>query len=156
MTEIQNFIINKRLQLGITQQQLALLLGMKDNGERTVRGWENGEHKPTPTRLQKIKELQASYTFEKNKKPLFSFIDLFAGIGGLRLPFQLLGGECVFTSEIDKYAKQTYFANFGDYPDGDITKIKAEDIPDHDLLLAGFPCQAFSQAGLKLGFKDTC
>lgn len=85
----------------------------------------------------------------------FRFIDLFAGIGGIRLPFQELGGECVFTSEWDKYSQITYEANFGDIPQGDITKIPASKIPDHDLLLAGFPCQAFSQAGLKQGFYDT-
>mgnify|MGYP000014470357 FL=1 len=83
------------------------------------------------------------------------FIDLFAGIGGMRLPFEILGGKCVFTSEIDKFAKQTYEANFTGEVAGDITKIKEEEIPGHDLLLAGFPCQSFSQAGLKKGFGDT-
>jgi DNA (cytosine-5)-methyltransferase 1 len=82
------------------------------------------------------------------------FIDLFAGIGGMRLPFESLGGECVFTSEIDKFARQTYEANFTGEVAGDITKIKEEAIPGHDLLLAGFPCQSFSQAGLKRGFHD--
>lgn len=83
------------------------------------------------------------------------FIDLFAGIGGMRLPFEILGGKCVFTSEIDKFARQTYEANFTGEVAGDITKIKEEEIPRHDLLLAGFPCQSFSQAGLKKGFGDT-
>ena len=87
--------------------------------------------------------------------PTFKFIDLFAGIGGMRIPFEELGGKCVFTSEIDKFAQKTYEANFGEVPHGDITKINAEDIPKHDLLLAGFPCQAFSHAGLKKGFEDT-
>lgn len=90
-----------------------------------------------------------------NNKKAFRFIDLFAGIGGLRLPFDKLGGECVFSSEIDKYAQKTYFANYGELPQGDITLINANDIPDHDLLLAGFPCQAFSQAGKKQGFYET-
>lgn len=85
----------------------------------------------------------------------FTFIDLFAGIGGIRLPFQQLGGHCVFTSEWDRFAQKTYFANYGEMPDGDITKIKACDIADHDILLGGFPCQAFSQAGLKQGFSDS-
>ena len=85
----------------------------------------------------------------------YTFIDLFAGIGGIRLPFQELGGKCVFSSEIDKHAQKTYFSNYGEYPSGDITQISASDIPDHDVLLAGFPCQAFSQAGLKKGFYDT-
>jgi len=66
-----------------------------------------------------------------------------------------LGGHCVFTSEWDKFAQKTYFANYGEMPDGDITQIKNSDIPDHDVLLGGFPCQAFSQAGLKQGFSDT-
>jgi DNA (cytosine-5)-methyltransferase 1 len=88
-------------------------------------------------------------------KPPFTFIDLFAGIGGIRLPFQERGGQCIFTSEWDKFSQQTYAANFGDKPDGDITKIPADTIPPHDLLLAGFPCQAFSQAGLRQGFSDT-
>jgi len=88
-----------------------------------------------------------------NKK--FTFIDLFAGIGGIRIPFDELGGECVFSSEFDKFAQQTYMANFGEIPFGDITEINEGDIPKHDLLLAGFPCQAFSNAGLKKGFNDT-
>jgi DNA (cytosine-5)-methyltransferase 1 len=85
----------------------------------------------------------------------FTFIDLFAGIGGIRIPFEELGGECVFTSEIDKHAQETYKANFGDEPYGDINTIEPEDIPDHDILLAGFPCQAFSIIGEKKGFADT-
>ena len=85
----------------------------------------------------------------------FKFIDLFAGIGGIRIPFEEFGGECVFSSEWDKFSQITYKANFGETPHGDITKINAEDIPEHDLLVGGFPCQAFSQAGLKKGFQDT-
>lgn len=88
-------------------------------------------------------------------KKKFTFIDLFAGIGGIRIPFDELGGECVFSSEFDKFAQQTYKANFGEIPFGDITEINEGDIPNHDLLLAGFPCQAFSNAGLKKGFNDT-
>lgn len=90
-----------------------------------------------------------------NRDSSFKFIDLFAGIGGIRLPFQELGGECVFSSEIDKFAKQTYQSFYGDIPHGDITKINPHEIPDFDVLLAGFPCQPFSQAGLKKGFLDT-
>ena len=85
----------------------------------------------------------------------FKFIDLFAGVGGIRIPFEELGGNCVFSSEWDKFSQQTYEANFGEIPHGDITEIDAKDIPKHDLLVGGFPCQAFSQAGLKKGFKDT-
>jgi len=83
------------------------------------------------------------------------FIDLFAGIGGIRIPFDELGYECVFSSEWDKAAATTYHANFGEMPAGDITQIPAEKIPTHDLLLAGFPCQAFSIMGKMKGFEDT-
>jgi DNA (cytosine-5)-methyltransferase 1 len=83
------------------------------------------------------------------------FIDLFAGIGGMRLGFESAGAECVFSSEWDKFAQLTYKENFGELPAGDITQIPSSEIPDHDLLLAGFPCQPFSNAGLKLGFNDT-
>jgi DNA (cytosine-5)-methyltransferase 1 len=83
----------------------------------------------------------------------FRFIDLFAGIGGMRLAFEKVGGECVFSSEWDKYAQKTYEANFGELPNGDITKIKATDIPKFDILLAGFPCQPFSSIGKREGFK---
>lgn len=78
----------------------------------------------------------------------FTFIDLFAGIGGMRLAFEEAGGKCVFTSEWDKYSQVTYFENFGEKPEGDITKIPEKAIPDHDILVAGFPCQPFSIAGV--------
>lgn len=83
----------------------------------------------------------------------FKFIDLFAGIGGMRIAFQNAGGECVFSSEWDKFSQQTYKANFGDIPNGDITKIDASDIPNFDILIAGFPCQPFSNIGKREGFK---
>jgi DNA (cytosine-5)-methyltransferase 1 len=85
----------------------------------------------------------------------FKFIDLFAGIGGMRVAFQNLGGKCVFTSEWDKSAQKTYFANFGEMPFGDITQVNESEVPNHDVLIAGFPCQAFSIAGFKGGFEDT-
>lgn len=78
----------------------------------------------------------------------FSFVDLFAGIGGFRIPLEKLGGTCVFSSEVDKYSQKTYRAWFGETPHGDITKIKVGEIPDHDVLAAGFPCQPFSIAGV--------
>lgn len=85
----------------------------------------------------------------------FKFIDLFSGLGGFRIAFENLGGKCVFSSDIDVYARETYKQNFGEYPYGDITKINEKDIPEHDILCAGFPCQPFSIAGKRLGFEDT-
>ncbi|CDT14629.1 DNA (cytosine-5-)-methyltransferase [Vibrio splendidus] len=154
--------LRKKLSLGPTE--MANLLGMNSTGERTIRGWENGEHKPTPSKWKAILELEstlqkhynnAPFKFDETSIPDFKFIDLFAGIGGIRLPFQQLNGQCVFTSEWDKFAQKTYLANYGDMPSGDITQVKAADIRNHDILLGGFPCQAFSQAGLKQGFSDT-
>jgi DNA (cytosine-5)-methyltransferase 1 len=91
--------------------------------------------------------------FPPTEHPKFTFIDLFAGIGGIRLGFQSLGGKCVFSSEWDKDAAKTYEANFGEVPFGDMTKIPASSIPDSDILLAGFPCQPFSIIGDKEGFE---
>jgi len=98
------------------------------------------------------------YFCKEDTQNRFKAIDLFAGIGGIRLGFERAFEEkikCVFSSEIDKYAQQTYTANFGETPYGDITKIDEKEIPSHDILLAGFPCQAFSVAGKRLGFEDT-
>lgn len=147
----------KRMGMGLTQLEFSKILGLGDSGERTIRGWENGEHVPTKAKFSEIEGLPNSAPFSnsKKKKPIFTFIDLFAGIGGIRLGFQQNGGKCVFTSEWDKFAQKTYAANFGELPHGDITKVGIKDIPSHDVLLAGFPCQAFSQAGLKKGFTDT-
>ena len=100
---------------------------------------------------------------KRNKKSgNFTFIDLFAGIGGMRIAFETAGGHCVYSNEWNKYCQRTYFSNFGEVPDGDITKVVAENIPDHDILVAGFPCQPFSIAGVSkknslgraTGFED--
>ncbi len=82
------------------------------------------------------------------EKRKLRFIDLFAGIGGMRIAFEKAGGQCVFSSEWDKFAQQTYEANFGEKPEGDIREIKSSEIPDHDILIAGFPCQPFSISGV--------
>lgn len=94
--------------------------------------------------------------FPAPKEPKFTFIDLFAGIGGFRIAMQNLGGKCIFSSEFDPKAQETYLANYGEVPFGDITKEKTKSyIPkDFDILCGGFPCQAFSLAGRRLGFKD--
>lgn len=84
----------------------------------------------------------------------FRFIDLFAGIGGIRLGFEAAGGHCVFSSELDKDACKTYEANFGEYPSGDITKIDAAEIPDFDILLGRFPCQAASMWKLGTSYSN--
>ncbi|MBO6906617.1 MAG: DNA (cytosine-5-)-methyltransferase, partial [Parvibaculum sp.] len=117
---------------------------------KTVYRWESGEIAPNPIF---VKELQSMFVREDRAPDDFDFrfIDLFAGIGGIRRGFDAAGGKCVFTSEWDTYAQKTYKAN---YPDddheirGDITEIEADEIPDHDVLLAGFPCQPFSIAGV--------
>lgn len=84
----------------------------------------------------------------------FTFIDLFCGIGGFHQAMSDLGGECVYASDIDEDCRKTYEANYGIRPDGDITQVNAADIPAHDVLCGGFPCQAFSKAGKRLGFAD--
>ena len=110
-------------------------------------------------KTEAIQRLEENYNkdipFPSPKKVIFTFIDLFAGIGGMRIAFQNLGGQCVFSSEIDEQAKKTYSLNFGEIPAGDITKINENNIPNHCILTAGFPCQAFSIAGKRAGFKDT-
>jgi DNA (cytosine-5)-methyltransferase 1 len=125
--------------------------------------------KKSPSNPSKAADEQTSYVANKNidtlfpntvpfsppEKPKFTFIDLFAGIGGFRQAMQSFDGKCVFSSEWDKYAKQTYFRNYGEVPYGDIRKIDEKSIPDHDVLCAGFPCQAFSIAGKRKGFEET-
>ena len=103
--------------------------------------------------LQECVKEALTFFFDGYKEPRkensrFTFIDLFAGIGGMRLAFESQGGQCVFSSEWDRFCQKTYFDNFGVIPYGDITKIDEKDIPNHDILIAGFPCQPFSIAGV--------
>jgi len=117
---------------------------------RTVRGWEVREDGPPDYRYPQLQGLLFGNEDSDRGGADFTFIDLFAGIGGIRMGFENNGGHCVFTSEWDKYAVKTYCENFNvdHHIDGDITKVSVEDIPDHDVLLAGFPCQPFSIAGV--------
>ena len=85
----------------------------------------------------------------------FTFIDLFAGLGGFRIALESLGARCVYSSEWDEHVREVYIDNFGDVPDGDITRVDEISIPDHDILCAGFPCQAFSISGKQRGFEDS-
>lgn len=100
-------------------------------------------------------DLGLTVPFPPPSKTEFTFIDLFCGIGGFRLPLQRLGGKCLFSSDINEHARSVYEANYGEYPFGDITKIPVDFIPEHDVLTAGFPCQPFSISGKMKGFEDT-
>ncbi len=152
-----SFLIKeKRIRLQMTQKELADAVGMSKFGDRTIRRWENGETTPSKIELNHILNFPETIPFPNNDKAKYKMIDLFAGIGGTRLGFYQTGKICVvFSSEIDKFAIKTYKANFGEIPSGDIKEINENDIPSHDILVGGFPCQAFSQAGKKLGFEDT-
>ena len=152
-----------------SQAEIAKFLG---RDVRTIRRWEKGQTKVPELATAKLKEMlskglrvaEDELTYSCNRLPSFSFIDLFAGIGGTRLGFEAAGGKCFFTSEWDRFACQTYRANHSDDHEiaGDITKVPVEDIPEHDVLVGGFPCQPFSLAGVskknslgrKHGFKD--
>ena len=148
-------IKEKRLKLNMTQKELADAVGMPKHGERTIRRWENGETIPSAIEFNTIINFPDSPPFSNPENAEFKMIDLFAGIGGTRLGFQLHGNvKSVFSSEWDKFSQKTYRANFGEIPQGDITEIDEKEVPNHDILVAGFPCQAFSQAGLKRGFDD--
>lgn len=131
-----------------TQQELADILEVD---VRTIRRWEVRESEP-PTYLADAIRQRILPLVHRNSNRSFTFIDLFAGIGGIRLGFETHGGTCVFTSEWNKFAQKTYLANFHDTDQHifteDITTVDERDIPDHDVLLAGFPCQPFSIAGV--------
>lgn len=131
------------------QRELAEALGIN---VRTLRRWEMGETEPPPYAADAIRQrlLPLTDMAEAGHRD-FRFIDLFAGIGGIRMAFEAHGGRCVFTSEWNPYAQKTYLANFPESAhslEGDITQVDAAKVPDHDVLLAGFPCQPFSIAGV--------
>ncbi|PVV83546.1 DNA (cytosine-5-)-methyltransferase [Dehalogenimonas alkenigignens] len=137
-----------RQKAGISVEEIAQICG---KSKRTIYRWENGQSHPEKLAIENLERIVTTQSFQTNASfQKFTFIDLFAGIGGLRLAFEPLGGKCIFTSEWNPYAQQTYRANFKveDEIFGDITKIPTESIPKHDLLLAGFPCQPFSIAGV--------
>ncbi len=130
-----------------TQRQIAEHVG-KD--VKTIRRWESGET-PCPAMLEAaLRELLQTGASAAAAPARFSFIDLFAGIGGIRMGFEAHGGECVFTSEWNAFSRKTYVENYGEAHTfiGDIVSFPAADVPDHDVLLAGFPCQPFSIAGV--------
>lgn len=133
-------------QTGLPLKQLGNVLGYS---QRTLRRYEKGESSPKPPVIEALRRMVEA---QEKQSGAFRFIDLFAGIGGLRRGFDAIGGKCVFTSEWNPYAQQTYLANYhdgaGHFMAGDINAIAAADIPEHDVLLAGFPCQPFSIAGV--------
>ena len=135
-----------RTSAGLSVEDFSDLSGFS---RRTVYRWDNGEAPPRKAALLLLDDLIRKTRPAPEHPKAFTFIDLFAGIGGLRRGFEDYG-ECVFTSEWDKYSRQTYLANYdcGHEVRGDITKVPLDEIPPHDLLLAGFPCQPFSIAGV--------
>jgi DNA (cytosine-5)-methyltransferase 1 len=129
-----------------SQREIASALGVDT---RTVRRWEVRETDPPPYLADAIRQRLLPLPAQTLPTPSFTFVDLFAGIGGIRLGFEAHGGRCVFTSEWDPWAQRTYSANFPTHAmHGDITQLDERDVPDHDILLAGFPCQPFSIAGV--------
>lgn len=136
-----------RQRAGLSVEELAKETGFS---ARTIYRWESGEMEPRAAVIRALEVFGAYRPQPANSHASFRFIDLFAGIGGLRRGFEPLGGKCVFTSEWDRYSQITYRANFECEHEfaGNITKVAAEDIPEHDVLLAGFPCQPFSIAGV--------
>lgn len=150
MSLLPSFDLLKQARARYSQGELASLL---DVDVRTVRRWEVRENDPPPYLADAIRQrILPLVTSALSSEHSFTFIDLFAGIGGIRLGFEAHGGHCVFTSEWNAFAQKTYLANFPldetHVFAGDITAVDAADVPDHDVLLAGFPCQPFSIAGV--------
>jgi len=109
--------------------------------------------KDIKTRHGELADLTHQEEQRINKNKSFKFIDLFAGIGGIRTAFEAVGGGCVFSSEIDSHAQYTYYSNYGVVPYGDINEIEKDSIPEHEILCGGFPCQPFSHMGKREGFE---
>ncbi len=145
MDRITNLKLLERVRMGYSQVEVAKLLGVNP---KTVSRWEKQRTAVPPHVAETLKNRLVS----ERSLGEFTFVDLFAGIGGTRLGFESVGGTCVFTAEWDKFARQTYADNFGVDGNhefvGDLRSVDARDIPDHDVLLAGFPCQPFSIAGV--------
>ena len=154
-TRVQQ-IIAVRTKLDITRKEFSDALRFNITEEKLLKEWESGKCDIPDHIYNKITTFPTNPPLKN--KPLsecrFKQIDLFAGIGRIRQGFQRNGGYTVYSSEWDKFAQKTYRINYGDTPDGDITLADEKLIPDHDILLAGFPCQPFSQAGKKMGFED--
>lgn len=149
-------IVAIREKLGITRKEFSDALCLSKEQEKLLKDWESEKDIIPEEIYSKIVNFPVDPPFKN--KPLeecrFKQIDLFAGIGGIRQAFQRHGGYTVYSSEWDKFAQKTYRINYGEIPDGDITQVDENSIPDHDILLGGFPCQPFSQAGLHKGFDD--
>jgi DNA (cytosine-5)-methyltransferase 1 len=147
MTSNVTYEVLTEVRKHFTQKEIANNLGVDS---RTIKRWEARESSPPPYAHAALQQLLPFFNQPKKSKRDFTFIDLFAGIGGIRLGFEKSQGECVYTSEWNKYAVQTYTRNFecSHGVSGDITQINPLSIPDHDVLLAGFPCQPFSIAGV--------
>ena len=145
-----------RKKLGITRKEFSDALCLDKEQEKLLKGWEMGTLEIPDDVYDRIIRFPTEPPFKNRpiEECRFKQIDLFAGIGGIRQAFQRQGGYNVYSSEWDKFAQTTYRINYGEIPDGDITTVDENDIPDHDILLGGFPCQPFSQAGLHKGFED--
>ena len=150
-------ILAVREKLGIRRKEFSDALYFTKEQEKMLKEWEIGKSDVPDEIYDRIMSFPTEPLFKNRpiEECRFKQIDLFAGIGGIRQPFQKHGGYNVYSSEWDKFAQTTYRINYGEIPDGDITAVDEKDIPDHDILLAGFPCQPFSQAGLHKGFEDT-
>lgn len=147
ITPLENFLVQ-----GFDKE---FVDNIKEAGISNTQLYKQSGNAVSPPVITKIYNLLYPYLKEENSIKKFKFIDIFSGIGGFRLALESLGGECVYSSEIDGYAIRTYKENFNDIPGGDIKKVDEKEIPDHDVLCAGFPCQPFSIGGYRKGFEDT-